>query len=615
MARNYITPDTYIEEIDQFPTNLAGVSTSIPVIYGTTEWGPVNTPTRIKTDFSRFRSVFGTFQTTSQMAYQVKAFFDEGGQECLINRIAHYTDPTVLDDVAATKASYTILGKSGYGYNASITCEGKYYGVLGNRLSITLAEDPVKTSLGAGDDLSSGGAVSGNSYIVVPSLYGYVKNMTLLLNDASGYETAIISRTETVSGENRIILDGPLDNTYDYATTTIRSMEFTLNVFLDGVLIETFAQLSTYDQASNYFVTVVNDTYGGSGYVSLIDIGTDVILDDFPEDITTQAALSGATAETIGLTNLDKIGSSSGLNGLYAMDKVTGIASLACFPNVNSTVQTSAHAYFENRGDILFVGGVPQADVDLSMTSITTVDSAIEWRQKAGFSSKYGSLFFPWIDVDDPIGAGSAPTKEIDPVGSMLGLMARVDSKPAPDGGVWASPAGPGADFGKLKFARGVAYKVARNDSEAGALNEAGINALLLLSPGGVTAWGINSLSNLAIWRQYPVVRLFIYLEETVKQQTEFALFRGNNTRWWDLLRTAVSNFLDGVRINGGLDGATRDEAFFVKVGIDDGVMTNDDVVNGRLIGEFGAKPTRSSEYIIWRVTQINTGESTVESI
>jgi phage tail sheath protein FI len=50
------------------------------------------------------------------------------------------------------------------------------------------------------------------------------------------------------------------------------------------------------------------------------------------------------------------------------------------------------------------------------------------------------------------------------------------------------------------------------------------------------------------------------------------------------------------------LQGATVDEAFFVRCGLD--TMTQDDLDNGRLIGEIGIAPVKPAEFVTFRIRQ-----------
>ena len=68
-----------------------------------------------------------------------------------------------------------------------------------------------------------------------------------------------------------------------------------------------------------------------------------------------------------------------------------------------------------------------------------------------------------------------------------------------------------------------------------------------------------------------------------------------------------VSSFLETMFRSGMLAGDTPNEAFFVNIG--PSTMSQDDIMNGRLICEIGIAPSRPAEFVIFRVTQF-TAES-----
>jgi phage tail sheath protein FI len=57
----------------------------------------------------------------------------------------------------------------------------------------------------------------------------------------------------------------------------------------------------------------------------------------------------------------------------------------------------------------------------------------------------------------------------------------------------------------------------------------------------------------------------------------------------------------------GALFGRTEQEAFFITC--DRTTMSQDDILNGRLICEIGIAPVRPAEFVIFRIFQ-NTAES-----
>jgi phage tail sheath protein FI len=98
------------------------------------------------------------------------------------------------------------------------------------------------------------------------------------------------------------------------------------------------------------------------------------------------------------------------------------------------------------------------------------------------------------------------------------------------------------------------------------------------------------------------VRRLFNYLEASIANGTSWAVFEPNDEALWGQLRVAVTNFLMGIWRDGGLFGASPDEAFFVKCDAD----TNppDLVETGQVNIQVGAAPTEPAEFVIFQVSQ-----------
>ena len=77
--------------------------------------------------------------------------------------------------------------------------------------------------------------------------------------------------------------------------------------------------------------------------------------------------------------------------------------------------------------------------------------------------------------------------------------------------------------------------------------------------------------------------------------------------RLWARVKDTITLFLRNQRRSGALFGRTDEEAFFITC--DRTTMTQDDILNGRLICEIGIAPVRPAEFVIFRIFQ-NTAEA-----
>jgi phage tail sheath protein FI len=114
-------------------------------------------------------------------------------------------------------------------------------------------------------------------------------------------------------------------------------------------------------------------------------------------------------------------------------------------------------------------------------------------------------------------------------------------------------------------------------------------------------------VSSNALWKYVSVRRLFIFLERSIYEGTQWVVFEPNDDRLWARVIDTIRLFLRGQRRGGALFGRTEQEAFSITC--DRSTMSQDDILNGRLICETGIAPVRPAEFVIFRIFQ-NTAEN-----
>jgi phage tail sheath protein FI len=114
--------------------------------------------------------------------------------------------------------------------------------------------------------------------------------------------------------------------------------------------------------------------------------------------------------------------------------------------------------------------------------------------------------------------------------------------------------------------------------------------------------WGARTLSSDALWKYVNVRRLFIFLERSIDVGTQWVVFEPNDERLWATVTDTIRLFLRNQWRGGALLGQTEDEAFYIRC--DRTTMTQDDIVNGRLICEIGIAAVRPAEFVIFRLLQ-----------
>src|SRR5260370_34925734 len=117
---------------------------------------------------------------------------------------------------------------------------------------------------------------------------------------------------------------------------------------------------------------------------------------------------------------------------------------------------------------------------------------------------------------------------------------------------------------------------------EQDVLNPVGINPLRFFPNRGSRVWGARTVSSDSSWKYINVRRLFIYVEHSIDNGTQWVVFEPNDEPLWARVRQTISNFLTSTCGRGALQGTKRDEAFFGKA--DYTTMPRAVIDNGRWI-------------------------------
>jgi phage tail sheath protein FI len=213
--------------------------------------------------------------------------------------------------------------------------------------------------------------------------------------------------------------------------------------------------------------------------------------------------------------------------------------------------------------------------------------------------SSYGAVYYPWIRVFD---ARLQDTILVPPTGHVAGIYARTDI----ERGVHKAPAN--------EVVRGMVYRDINSvrkplefDIGKGGqdiLNPRGVNVIRDFRPDGrsIRVWGARTMSSDPLWRYINVRRLFLFVEESIDEGTQWVVFEPNDETTWARVRQSVGNFLLTVWRNGALRGLTQEEAFFVRC--DRTTMTEAEIDAGMLICEIGIAPVKPAEFVIFRIQQ-----------
>jgi len=237
--------------------------------------------------------------------------------------------------------------------------------------------------------------------------------------------------------------------------------------------------------------------------------------------------------------------------------------------------------------------------VDVVCPPGLTPQQVKDWRMnEAGYDTKYGAVYYPWIKVANPLGNGEGML--IPPSGYMAGIYARSDT----ERGVHKAPAN--------EVVRGaMAVEMQITKSEQDILNPIGVNCIRAFPGRGIRVWGARTLSSDASWRYINVRRLFNFVEKSIELGTQWVVFEPNDMDLWERVKRDIKAFLTRVWRDGALFGATPAEAFFVKCDEELNPPSVRDA--GQLIIEIGIAPVKPAEFVIFRISQWAGGGAVAE--
>ncbi len=208
---------------------------------------------------------------------------------------------------------------------------------------------------------------------------------------------------------------------------------------------------------------------------------------------------------------------------------------------------------------------------------------------RSPIDTKFAALYYPWVTITDPRpGGGDMPAP---PSGFVAGIYARTDVSR----GVHKAPANE-----TIRSIKG--FELAISKREQDLLNPQNINVLRAFPGRGNRVWGARVLTSDSAWRYVSVRRLFLMIEESIDEATQWVVFEPNDEPLWARIRQSVTGFLTSQWRIGALQGVTAAQAFYVAC--DRSTMSQDDIDNGRLIVEIGIAPVKPAEFVIFRIQQ-----------
>ncbi len=584
----YLSPGVYVEEYDSGATPMQGVSTSTAGFVGLAERGPVIGQPQLVTSFSDYKRMYGGYLSDAAygnnrfLPYAVEQFFANGGARAYIMR-------AVPADAKAGSVTTGVL---------KITAANP--GAWAEDLRVTIAPaSKAKTQVlaASGADLTLKNADGFNPGDVVELFDGKTT--------AHATIKSVLDKVVTLDAPCALDVADAKVGTAKY----IKTCEITLTARL-GESVETYENVSLKPDALNNVCvkTAKSDLISVEVVPAKAAPAPAKEKDKDGKDIPAPApkavsivpfAQCGGSSGELVLTlqggsngSVLTVGADAFLGkddgpgrrtGLQAFQE-NGSVSIMAIPGVTAPeVQAALIAFCENKKSCFAILDVP---MELKKTN-----DVANFRDM--YDSTYAAMYHPWLEMYD---AGSKRSAYFPPSGAMAGIYARTDI----ERGVHKAPAN--------EVVRGcTGLSCAYNEGEQDILNPMGVNLIRAFTGRGIRVWGARTISSNGLWKYLNVRRLFIYVEESIKANTNWVVFEPNSATLWSRVTRTIEAFLATCWRDGALAGSTPSEAFFVECGPT--TMTQDDIDNGRLICQIGIAPVKPAEFVIFRITQKTASE------
>ncbi|MFA9416283.1 phage tail sheath family protein [Natrinema sp. HArc-T2] len=569
----YLSPGVYVEEVDSGTKSVEGVSTSTAGFLGETERGPVE-PTLV-TSVSEFERTFGSSPRSSDLDAAVDGFFKNGGSRCYVGRVAaaEPTDvatTTLVDEDRNDVIAVEAIGPGAWGSSiAAIVDDGENeYFTLTLRYWSCELEAVSKPASDQPDP--------------APDIEEVYEDMSADPESSQFYE-------KQIPGSVLVNLEQQGDGRPAEGLSWL-SREVP-EEYTDGGLIE----VDDESETAAYIPPDLEDR----DYTALQGIAKPFDIDASQSQEELQAELEEVRAgemevdvnvvsdlsampetEAVSLSDyegIDKPGMRTGLAAFRELDDV----SLMCVPDENEIegLTEALVAHCENMGERFAILQAPQ-----NAGAISEMETPVD--------SSYAAYYYPWVEATDPL---TNQKRLVPPGGHIAGIFARSDV----EHGVHKAPANE-----VVRGILGTQHTITKGEQDV--LNPKGVNCIRSFQGRGIRLWGARTTASDPSWKYVNVRRLFLYIEQSIDEGTQWAVFEPNDEDLWARVRQSAENFLTTVWRDGGLQGSTADEAFYVKCGEE--TMTQDDIDNGRLIVEIGIAPVKPAEFVVFRISQ-DTGD------
>ena len=329
----------------------------------------------------------------------------------------------------------------------------------------------------------------------------------------------------------------------------------------------------TSEKFKNLTLADIFDTVNSSSTLVAIDINPSAVIAVAPET----SLESGADGENVPALTTDILNSSFG--------DVANEISLICSPDLKS------------QADANILIGYAEANRMFAIIQGTGTEGIAEIKSfRKGLNSGPASLYYPYIEVTDPLSSVGA-VKSIPPCGHIMGIYAKTITNK----GVWKNPAGVEcAITGVVSTHKISATQGTLATADVDVLNPLSINAIMLRPNYGICVWGCRSLMSDTTLRYVADVLLKFNVMKSLQEGTQALVFEPHDRDLWTKANATVKAFLDTLWREGAFLGDTSAEAYYVKC--DESNNPEESRNLGRLIIECGYAQKKPAEFVIIKI-------------
>jgi phage tail sheath protein FI len=641
-------PGVYVEEVSSGVRPIAAVSTSVAGFIGVAQKGPIGKAVKVF-NFTEYQNLYGGFLPQAYLSHAVLQFFNNGGTQCYIVRVAG----------ANTAEASIVLKDRGEPAQPSLTITASSPGAWGNNLGVVIAngtndpENEFNLLVHSQDELTPLETFTNLSMVPgTPNFVGTVTSASKFIRVTVNTDNPHVQAGTSLGAKAPLSLQGTgrtkfriningdgyqevdLQKAVGNGQNQVANLESAVNIAAAiAFVVRQLKRLrgTTNPTAFTSFTCEASQdglrlTSGFAELLSSVNVAPASIGSEDASERLGLGQLPGGK-ETLGAavrrprpnpsvtppanyylvgdhaTPTDEVASVTlGSDGAQILTNQPYIdafkafndkedVSLLAVPGIGAPeVMGAGMNYCANRplSDCFFIGDMRQDD--------DSIEEAKDFRNRLTPKNSYGAVYMPWVRMLDPTGRSSEPLP-VPPSGFVAGLYARTDGRV----GVWKAPAGTNTALGGA-----VGLTANLTDVQQGDLNPINVNVIRQFAGAGIVLWGARTITADPEWTYIPVRRMAIFLRLSIYRGIQWAVFEPNDEDLWASLRLNIISFMMNLFRQGAFQGATPSQAFFVKCDYE--TTTQDDINLGIVNVLVGFAPLKPAEFVVVKISQ-QTGQ------